>query len=181
MKCPKCKDIQLSRKGKAMSSERHSGPLFCSSCGGVWVGNNDLDRISEFSSVVSDDIDLSSIEKDRDSMTGLCPNGHGIMIRAKVHLEPHFHLEKCSSCGGIWFDYGELNRIIENNMDENLALFWTLSWQKIQREEKGKKYYHNLNKELLGDDIYNLVLSLSQKLKDHPHQLRALALLHHEL
>lgn len=179
MKCPKCRDTSLKRKGKPMSPERHSGPLFCPGCGGVWVTNKELSRISEYSSDAEPA--RTSGHPNPDEITGLCPDGHGLMIRARVHLEPHFYLEKCSSCCGIWFDRGELNRILENNLYENLAMFWTFSWQRTQRKKKGEAYYHKTNRELLGDDIYDAVIELAEKLREHPEQLRALALLHHEL
>jgi len=52
---------------------------------------------------------------DTDNRTGPCPSGHGIMIRAKVDIDEPFYLEKCTTCGGIWFDHGEWLRIVENN------------------------------------------------------------------
>jgi len=180
MKCPKCRDISLRRKGKAMSAEKHSGPMFCPGCGGVWITNRELGRISEYSSEDTEPAQPGGTPNP-DAVTGLCPDGHGLMIRARVHLEPHFYLEKCPACGGIWFDRGELNRILESNLCENLAMFWTFSWQRTQHKKKGEEYYHKTNRELLGDDIYDAIIELAEKLKGHPEQLRAMALLHHEL
>ncbi len=165
-----------------MSAERHSGPLFCPGCSGVWITSKELGKISEYSSAENEPAHSSEPpDPNPDAITGLCPDGHGLMIRAKVHVEPHFYLERCTACGGIWFDRGELSRILENNLYENLTMFWTLSWQRMQRKQKGEASYLKSNKQLLGDDIYDSIIDLAGKLKGHPEQLRALALLHHEL
>ncbi len=56
-----------------------------------------------------------------DDKTGLCPEGHGIMVRAKIDVEDPFYLEKCTHCGGIWFDSGEWQQIAQHQLIESLA------------------------------------------------------------
>ncbi len=172
MKCPKCKDIDLRQA-------HYKAPLSCSECGGIWILDKGVAKISE--SILAKTDDASSDNKNVDERTGLCPSGHGIMLRAKVDTEEPFYLEKCSKCGGIWFDDGEWHRLVENHLVENLSDFWTLSWQRKQQKEKNRESFLKLNKQLLGEDIFNSIMDLVNSLKDHPEKMRAFALLKQEM
>lgn len=46
-----------------------------------------------------------------DARSGLCPEGHAILTRARVDTEEPFHIERCASCHGLWLDKGEWNRL----------------------------------------------------------------------
>lgn len=59
-----------------------------------------------------------------DARTGLCPLGHGILIRARANTEPTFYLERCPHCHGIWFDNGEWNVLAEGHLLEHLEDLW---------------------------------------------------------
>ncbi|MFP4389863.1 MAG: zf-TFIIB domain-containing protein [Desulfococcaceae bacterium] len=103
------------------------------------------------------------------------------MIRAKVPLEPSFYLEKCGACGGIWFDRGELSRVLESDLISNLSVIWTMAWQRRQRQKEGLEQYRLIQKESLGEELYEEIPGLARKLQNHPNQLRAISLLHHEM
>jgi Zn-finger nucleic acid-binding protein len=118
---------------------------------------------------------------DHDEKTGLCPSGHGIMIRAKVDMDEPFYLEKCTACGGIWFDRGEWVKIAELNLAEDLQNIWTKSWQRRQSQEKSREQFLNLNQRILGEKIFAAIMKLSKELKAHPEKHRALALLQQEI
>lgn len=171
MNCPKCKTIDL-RKNV------FDGPWNCQSCGGMWL---EKAKIPLFAETTGDFDNGDSKEGLHDEKTGLCPEGHGIMIRAKIDLEKPFFLEKCSTCGGIWFDNGEWQKIINNNLKEGLEEFWCKSWQNKQRKEKSRARYLEGNRRLLGDRIFDEIMDLSKLLKEHPEKGRAIALLQEEV
>ena len=171
MKCPKCKTVELKQSNQ-------NSPGICSACNGMWLMNLEIHKWSEARAEQSES-DSNAI--DYDQKTGMCPSGHGIMIRAKVDLDEPFYLEKCTTCGGVWFDQGEWTRIAENNMAENLNNLWSQSWQRKQRQEKNRENFLQLNQKLLGDDVFNLLIDLSRALKDHPEKDRAIALLQQEI
>ncbi len=181
MNCPKCRNVKLTMKDHSLSSPNCAGHLSCPQSDGVWIKSSEIDNIA---ACYVEEVEAGSIagkSPGPDSKTGLCPDGHRLMIRARVPLDPPFYLERCPDCGGIWVDRGELGRIIEHNLDEHLKVIWTQAWRRQQRQEKENADFHSKHKELLGDDIYNSVLDLAGKLKGHPEQSRALALLRNEL
>ena len=111
-----------------------------------------------------------SCEVEEDHTTGLCPNGHGIMTRAKVDLEPPFFLEKCPHCNGIWFDKGEWNRLLESDMLSHVFAFWSNSWKKEQQEIKARKRLEDMQKQRFGSQLYDQILHLAEKAKNHSKQ-----------
>ncbi len=171
MKCPKCKSFELSKSS-------YNSPKLCKKCGGIWIINVESSNLPD---ITIEDVDTDTISDDHDKKTGLCPSGHGVMIRAKVDIDEPFFLEKCTGCGGIWFDKGEWLRIAENNLAENLSDIWSKSWQRKQKKEKNRDSFLKINQTLLGDQIFHLIMDLSKKLKDHPEKNRAVALLQQEI
>lgn len=139
------------------------------------IENRDLVSISV------DEVNVEADSNDYDIRTGLCPSGHGIMIRAKVDIDEPFYLEKCTICGGIWFDKGEWLRIAESNLADSLSNIWSKSWQRKQSKEKDRNSFLKTNQKLLGEQIFNLIIELSKALKDHPEKSRAIALLQQEI
>jgi len=118
---------------------------------------------------------------EHDSKTGICPQGHGIMTRAKIEIDEPFYLEKCSTCGGVWFDQGEWQKLEKNNLKENINDFWCKSWQRQQRQAKERTNYLELNKKILGNVAFEKIMELSEILKIHPEKGRAIALLQQEI
>lgn len=172
MKCPKCKTTDLKKNA-------FNRPFACPDCKGIWIENNDAAAVSE--SVPVEPESLQAGGGSMDEKTGICPAGHGIMLRAKVEIEDPFYLEKCSKCGGIWFDAGEWQRLAQSHLAENLSDFWTQSWQRKQQKEKNRQHFLTLNKRLLGESMFHSIMELATSLKDHPEKIHALALLRQEI
>jgi Zn-finger nucleic acid-binding protein len=171
MNCPKCKTHRLHKKD-------YNASATCPNCGGMWLESRKIPTFIESS---EGSTEADSGKAVNDGKTGICPNGHGIMIRARIDTQEPFYLEKCPHCGGIWFDKGELREIISNNVADNLDDFWCKSWQVRHRKETSKQRYYEINKRLLGEDIFDRIIRLSELLKIHPEKGRAIALLQLEV
>ncbi len=172
MNCPKCKHTQLAKKGP-------NSPFSCIKCKGVWLKTNEAEELHEQYESISDS--SSPYGYNHDSRTGLCPEGHGILVRAEVSADKPFHLEKCMRCAGIWFDQGEIKTLIEDNLLGYLTEFWTTPWRRKQTKEQNRMSFLQLNEELLGTEVYRLTLELANKIKKHPERSRVFDLLRHEL
>lgn len=172
MQCPKCKTEELQKN-------RDTSSYLCSKCQGLWLLNTEIPEYSEVSTV--DNGNSPPDPSKNDQVTGLCPAGHGIMIRAKVDSSDPFYLEKCVTCGGIWFDKGEAQRLVESNFLQNLGELWSRAWQHKQRKEQNRSNFLEINRKLLGDDAFQAIMDLVLQLKDHPEKGRAIALLQQEL
>lgn len=175
MQCPKCQTVVLKKSS-------FNAPHLCPGCGGMWRQSGDHAELPEatIEALGNEGFDGVGSTDDMDKKTGLCPAGHGIMIRARVALDQPFYLEKCTACGGIWFDKGEWLRIAEHNLADSLPAIWSKAWQRRQREEKDRESYLGLNKRLLGDSLFDAVMAVASQLKGHPERDRAMALLQQE-
>lgn len=172
MKCPKCKTTDLRKNS-------FNSPFVCPDCKGIWIQNKNATALSESMPVESES--WQADHASMDEKTGICPAGHGIMLRAKVDIDNPFYLEKCSKCGGIWFDAGEWKRLAQSHLAENLSDFWTQSWQRKQQKEQNRQQFLDLNKRLLGESMFNLIMEMATSLKNHPEKIHALALLRQEI
>jgi len=171
MNCPKCRTVELKKNSS------HS-PYLCGQCGGMWLLDAENAILSP-ETIETTDADPGPV--DNDQKTGLCPAGHGIMIRARVELDEPFYLERCTDCGGIWFDRGEWIRIAENNLADTLSSIWSRSWQRKQRDEKNRERFLRANRRLLGESLFNATMELTEMLREHPEKDRAIALLLQEV
>jgi Zn-finger nucleic acid-binding protein len=61
-----------------------------------------------------------------------------------------FHLERCPSCHGVWFDDGEWSALATAHLDERLDEFWTAEWRTRQRREHDRHEYETRVKEAFG-------------------------------
>lgn len=172
MNCPKC-------KGESLTKKNFQEPYTCKKCGGMWIRTDEINKLNDCCQTFESSDIINSEQNDKQA--GLCPSGHGIMLRARIDLAESFYLERCTSCGGIWFDKGEWQLISEHELHNNIEEFWSQSWQKKHRIEKSREDYINLNRKFLGDNLLESILKFSEELRGHPEKNRALALLTQEV
>ena len=121
----------------------------------MWL---EFGKMPKFVQDSSDKDIFKSETSENDSKTGICPEGHGIMIRTKIETDDPFYLEKCSACGGIWFDSGEWDKLAKYNLTESINEFWCKSWQRQQRQDKERHNYLELNHKILGDEAFGKLM-----------------------
>ena len=76
--------------------------LRCPSCRGLWVAQAQLQRLS-------DRLPTAFTQVDRDRKLA-CPACSKRMFVLKAHT---LEIDRCSACGGVWLDEGELVRLQE--------------------------------------------------------------------
>lgn len=183
--CPKCKTAELrspiEADGNACATEEVT-ILRCERCRGTWLSQDMIACVAQSDDrpTLNDAQELLNAEG-ADKRTGLCPMGHGILIRARVQLDAPFFLERCAKCGGIWFDAGEWRRLASSHLLRHLQEFWTPTWRRERRENALRDAYLADLRADLGTVLFDKLMGLTEALRDHPHRERALIYLRREL
>lgn len=156
--CPKCRDIELSNPGG-----RALRLLRCSRCRGTWMPKDEA-RLEAVGSLLSADSTIGPTDTS-DGRTGLCPEGHGILIRARVDADPEFFLERCAVCHGIWFDKGEWNALAQSHLLEHLDELWDPAFRYRVRTAGDVQARSQLEVEL-GPKVFEGLEILATSLRD---------------
>jgi Zn-finger nucleic acid-binding protein len=169
MKCPKC--------GAALAAKDRTDVAGCPGCGGVFVPRG--------KTVIAPTPGPppQPATSPYDAAGGQCPVDHSIMSRATIELPPagtSFHLERCPSCHGVWFDDGEWNALASAHLAERLDEFWTAEWRTRQRREHDQREYETRVNDAFGPELHQQLIALAQVLRHHPRRSQALAFLREE-
>ncbi|HOW26097.1 MAG TPA: zf-TFIIB domain-containing protein [Bacteroidales bacterium] len=107
MKCPHCKSTMI-------VLELHQVEIdYCSQCSGIWLNTGEMELLLE--SPDKRDLVLVSFRVDPDSSEKKlrCPICRKKMQKAMAGLDSDILIDKCRKGHGLWFDRGELHRIVE--------------------------------------------------------------------
>lgn len=177
-KCPKCRSVDLVQAPGALARvAANERALTCGKCHGYFLPRQVVEHWQTDPFVeLSEDEPLSS-DPEVDHKTGLCPMGHGILLRARVEPEEKqiFYLERCGFCHGIWLDRGEWQRLAAALFLDHLDDLWDPGWQKRRRSEKFQRGLDRSLFDQLGENLYRDLTALVEALRDHPARMQALA------
>jgi Zn-finger nucleic acid-binding protein len=121
--------------------------------------------------------------QDQDERSGRCPADGTIMSRATVHSgsdTPTIHLERCSSCHGVWFDAGEWSILSGKHLLEHIDEFWSAEWRRTQRRTIEREEDQRRLEQAFGAELLGQIRTLAAALQSHPRRSQALALLREE-
>ncbi|MCB9649753.1 MAG: zf-TFIIB domain-containing protein [Deltaproteobacteria bacterium] len=165
--CPKCRDVTLEHpEGRA------SRLLRCPTCRGTWMPKDEA-RLEAVGSLLDADSTIRPGTTE-DGRTGLCPLGHGILIRAKVDADPGFYLERCAICHGIWFDKGEWNALAQSHLMEHLDELWDPAFRHRNRQSEAE-VQASLQREL-GPKVFEALEALATHLAERSPRQKSAAL-----
>jgi Zn-finger nucleic acid-binding protein len=100
----------------------------CSRCKGLWLDRGE--RESLLAAGVTDELDVGtdSLGRRWDAVQDVaCPRCHTRCVRMTDAREPDVHFELCPSCGGSFFDAGELRRLEPRGFGARLRHFLGLT------------------------------------------------------
>ena len=110
MKCPNCE-----RELEKVTVSEVELDVCRTGCGGIWFDRDELFKFDEPSEGAGCDfLALSDGRADRTKRPGPkpCPRCDGeVLVRQFLDHRNQVEIEQCWSCGGIWFDAGELQRL----------------------------------------------------------------------
>jgi len=165
-RCPKCEAGGLVTL--ADSSVRR-----CAQCAGFWVPPLCLDDAHSRELLTEHDVRPAQ-PLEQDHRTGPCPEGHGLLRQARVTNEDPYFLERCARCGGVWFDPGEWTRLLSAGLLGDVTHLWSPAWREHLSEEQSRASIESDLRHKLGDETFELLEKLAEKL--HEQDLGTLAL-----
>ncbi|HXH38125.1 MAG TPA: zf-TFIIB domain-containing protein [Thermoanaerobaculia bacterium] len=137
---------------------------------------------SRFVELLEVDLPPAETHGANDEEGGQCPQDRAIMARARIEVETErpIHLERCSTCRGVWFDGGEWQVLANHHLLEHLDEFWTADWRAKQRRELNRSEYESRVRESFGPQLYDQLLAVAKALRAHPRRSQALAIIREE-
>ncbi|HOK05031.1 MAG TPA: zf-TFIIB domain-containing protein [Victivallales bacterium] len=114
MLCPECAQEMLVIEMNDVEAD------WCSKCGGIWLDEGELELISDMEG--KDSPFLSSIHNPQGKIgKRKCPRCNSLMIESEVLTKPPIELDFCRKKHGIWFDKGELEKVLSSISGEPVA------------------------------------------------------------
>ncbi len=182
MHCPKCKTTALRPLSEA-AAPLLSGlpPHCCPDCRGVWVGLETATGLLEPRMLGDRPAATLPGRPEADRRTGLCPEGHGILLRLRFEADPIFYVEYCRNCRGVWFDAGEWQRLAELGLMTRLGEVFHGDWSRdLQAELQSSRELERLHR-LFGPELVGRLKALAEELRSHPRRSAAMAFLQEEI
>jgi hypothetical protein len=148
MDCPKCVGIL---EQKQIGQKDPITVDTCFACGGIWFDKDELSLLvnKEILDTVEFDINADPIsdigllkELDLDKKEIVCPRCQNSKKMVKKHSSRNDKviIDYCESCGGIWLDAGEFNKISERTIFEEkietFLDFFRLHYPHLFKEKK---------------------------------------------
>ena len=156
MNCPICKGSVLHKA----QMETGLAAMACSKCSGKWVQSyqywlwHDMQGKKLPDASAKDTACAAELHTLQDSKNAkLCPECGHFLRRYPVGHEIDFQLDRCSNCGGIWFDANEWEVLVQRGLHNNVHMMFSAIWQgQVLKEQKSKSMReHYLQKFGLAD------------------------------
>lgn len=172
-RCPKC-------GAGALTAIEDSSVRRCSKCSGFWVPPAAFGEPGIVERLEQRDLHPAQ-PLEQDHRTGVCPDGHGVLRRARASNHDPYFLERCARCGGVWFDPGEWSRLAEARLLADVTNLWSPAWREHLSEEQNRESLQADLRGKLGQETFELLETLVDKLKEKELSALALAYLQQRL
>lgn len=169
MKCPACGFHSIAPVGL----EENLFGYECSACEGIWIkgfqywkwltthGNILPEKSVEFAA----EIPVSDSRQAK-----ICIECGHVMLRHKVGHGIPFSLDRCSACGGIWFDKHEWEVLKSRNLHDEIHLIFTTAWQNDNRKKDQKAQYEKSLAETIGEKEHGELKRFTSWIRKHPQK-----------
>lgn len=116
IECPKCRGRMTRLTTGDLSVDR------CGACGGLWLDALELERvIAAAGQAEKIDKGPTTVSDRMDGRRQIaCPRDKSPLIAMSDPRQLHVRYEKCTVCGGVFLDGGELQDLAEFNLLERL-------------------------------------------------------------
>jgi Zn-finger nucleic acid-binding protein len=172
-RCPKCDAAEL-------TPVEQSVVLCCGKCSGFWVPPAAFAEPGMIELLKARDV-RPERPLEQDHRTGPCPEGHGLLRRARAANEDPYFLERCARCGGVWLDPGEWSRLAEAGLLSDVTTLWSPAWREHLSDEQNRISLEADLRQKLGNQTFELLESLVSSLSEQKLGALALAYLRERL
>jgi Zn-finger nucleic acid-binding protein len=179
MTCPVCKDALLVDE----PLEPDLAARVCNSCRGRWVAGpaywawleKQGPKSPERPGGCPDDAPVVSA---RDSGPGKsCPECARFLTRVKVGHGIEFHLDRCPSCSGIWFDDQELEILKSRWLHNDVHFVFSAPWQAEVARRDREQQHEQLLRAKLGEQDLAEIKRIRVWIDQHRHRAELYAYL----
>lgn len=165
-KCPVCKKATL----KQVFLESELPTRQCGDCGGIWISANDylvwlktLENEPQQEPVIN-----TQIPQTDSQVATICPDCGRFLRRYRIWPHVEFHLDRCETCNGIWFDRHEWDAVKGMNLHHQVNAFFTRVWQDKLKEKEVRDRLEQMYVERFGVEDYGRVQEIRHWLQNHP-------------
>ena len=176
MKCPVCKTSYL----HSLETEELPQRLVCDTCGGTWIkafqywkwlethGANLPEKAEQ---------EGTQLPVADSTQAKLCPECGHLLTRRQVGHGIDFHIDRCGTCGGVWFDKNEWEILKEHNLHDDVHFIFSSAWQHRTVEEQQNKTYEKRIETILGAGDFAKLKDFKQWILRHPKRNTMMAYL----
>ena len=176
MNCPVCKSTTLFRKqieNQLLASE-------CGTCGGRWIASYQYwkwkdqsgGRLPNPPAPQAGDVPVADTPGAK-----LCPECGHFLRRYPVGDDLDFSLERCSNCGGMWFDKNEWEALKARGLHNNVHNIFSEIWQSRLRDAAHQQAVEQMYRDKFGAEDYEKIKQIKEWISGHPHEAELKAFL----
>ena len=180
MKCPVCKDVST----EELELEEGLAAQQCPGCGGQWVnGAAYLRWVEQRGPKAPDDeptappAGVTEPPVNDNLKAKLCPECGRFLTRAKVGRGVEFSLDRCGSCGGIWFDRHEWDVLKGRGLHDDVHFVFSDAWQAEVLRRDREAQHDRLLAQRIGEADWAEIKRIRAWLDAHPHRTELYAAL----
>lgn len=151
----------------------------CPESGGVYITLENYWKWKQSAAATGGDEALEDKDfpvSEYDDVVKICPETGTLMTRYRVGHGMPFRVDR-SITGGVWLDAGEWEALHAGGIHRNLHLVFTAPWQKAVISAEQTALYNERLRNRLGDDFYNELSALREKIRSHPSSAEVFAYL----
>lgn len=168
MRCPVCKTTAL----QAQDLEENLRTLRCGRCKGHWVQAFQYWRWLEQQGREAPErpADETAALPVKDSQAKLCPECGRILWHCRVGHGLDFYIDRCSNCGGLWFDSNEWQVLKSRNLHDDVHFVFSGAWQYRVREDERAESVEQRLLRMLGEADLGEARRIKAWIDAHPQR-----------
>lgn len=113
--CPHCAHRMYKVKAGSVTLDR------CPHCGGIWLDHKELEMGLAVDSKALKDLDVGGTTRGVGAHAiRCCPRDKALLVTIVDPKQSHIRYEKCTICGGMFLDAGELRDLSEFTLAERI-------------------------------------------------------------